>query len=42
MDHGLELFIPDPGNMDFYTFPYPGNTRNLVFSIFPHPGNIGN
>ena len=36
MDHGLELIIPDPGNIwkfDFYNFSYPGNTGNLIFLI---------
>ena len=31
MDHDLELFIPNPGNIwkfDFYIFPYPGNIGN--------------
>ena len=36
MDHGLELIIPDPGNIwkfDFYIFSPPGNTENLIFLI---------
>ena len=34
MDHGLELIIPDPGNIwkfDFCIFSYPGNTGNQIF-----------
>ena len=45
MDHGLELIIPDPGNIwkfDFYNFSYPGNSGNLIFSSFYYPGNTGN
>ena len=45
MEHGLELFIPDPGiiwKFDVLIFSYPGNTGNLVFSNLSYPGNIGN
>ena len=45
MDHGLELIIPDPGNLGNRSLHYSknsGNIGNLCFSVFQYPGHTGN
>ena len=44
MDHGLELIIPDPGNIwkfDFYNFLISWKYWKSDFSNFSYPGNTG-
>ena len=45
MDHGLELIVPDPGNIwkfDFYNFLISWKYWKSDFSNFSYPGNTGN